>query len=231
MLKALIFDVDGTLADTEDVHRQAFNLAFAEAGLDWHWDQALYAHLLDVDGGKERIDYYRRLADAAAGIDAGALHAAKTRHYRVLAGGGLVPLRPGIRALIREAVAHELPIALATTTTPANIDTLLRGPLGSGWRSLFAAVCDGAAPGPKKPAPDVYLDVLATLGLDGADCIALEDSANGLRAAGAAGIPTVITPTAYTAHHDFGDALIALPSLDGVHLATVRRWHAAALQP
>ena len=234
MLKALIFDVDGTLADTEDIHRQAFNLAFAEAGLDWHWDRALYARLLDVAGGKERIGHYWRLVGPGSGEIDGridAIHASKTRHYDALAGAGRLPLRPGIRALIDEAVASGLPIAIATTTTPANIDALLRHHLGSAWPSLFAAVRDGATPGAKKPAPDIYLDVLEVLGLDGADCIALEDSENGLRAAAAAGIPAVITPTAYTAHHDFGDALITPVSLAGVNLATMRRWHAAALQP
>jgi HAD superfamily hydrolase (TIGR01509 family) len=249
MLKALIFDVDGTLADTESAHRQAFNAAFREVGLDWHWHESLYASLLDVTGGKERLHYYWRLVDPdeADGRKVketiAAVHAIKTRHYDALAGAGQLPLRPGILRLIREAEAARLPIAIATTTTPANIDALLRTPLGSNWRALFAAVCDGATAGRKKPAPDVYLATLAALGLPAAGCIAIEDSENGLRAACAAGIATVVTPSAYTRGHQFGAALMQLPHLGDpdqpitvpgldqrwVDLAALRRWHSCTL--
>jgi beta-phosphoglucomutase-like phosphatase (HAD superfamily) len=143
MLNALIFDVDGTLADTEGVHRDAFNAAFREAGFDWHWSEAMYASLLEVSGGKERIRHYWQLVDPAGAAAPGAgaaiddLHALKTRHYDRLAGEGQLALRPGILRLIREAQAARLPLAIATTTTPANIDALLRTPLGSGWRDMF----------------------------------------------------------------------------------------------
>ena len=250
MLKALIFDVDGTLADTESAHRQAFNAAFREVGLDWHWSESLYASLLNVTGGKERLLHYWRLVDPkeAGGPriveNIAALHAIKTRHYDALVGAGQLALRPGILRLMHEARAAQMPIAIATTTTPANVDALLRTPLGGNWRALFASVCDGATPGDKKPAPDVYLAALAALGLPGGACIAFEDSANGLRAAVAAGIPTVITPTAYTRGQSFDAALMQLPHLgdpdqplaetmvgDGcrwVDLAALRRWHGAS---
>jgi HAD superfamily hydrolase (TIGR01509 family) len=244
-LSALIFDVDGTLADTEQVHRAAFNAAFAAAGLHWHWSEALYAELLGVAGGKERIAHYwnrlapdqaRRATDTVA-----ALHVSKTRHYETMVSSGQVALRPGVLRLIREARAARLPLAIATTTTGANIDALLRTPLGADWRSLFVAVCDGSTAGHKKPAPDVYLAALDALGLAPSDCLALEDSENGLRAARAAGIPTLITPIAYTRHQRFDGALLVLPHLGDpylllardipgaaqrwVDLAALRRWH------
>jgi beta-phosphoglucomutase-like phosphatase (HAD superfamily) len=230
MLKALIFDVDGTLADTEEVHRDAFNAAFRDAGLKWHWSEATYAGLLEVSGGKERIRHYWQLVDpgAAAAPGAGAaidvVHALKTRHYDRLAGGGQLALRPGILRLIREAQDARLPIAIATTTTPGNIDALLRTPLGSDWRALFGAVCDAGTAAVKKPAPDVYHAALAALGLPAADCLAFEDSANGLRAARAAGIPTLVTPTVYTRGQRFDGALRCLAHLGEVDLATLRRW-------
>jgi HAD superfamily hydrolase (TIGR01509 family) len=248
-MKALIFDVDGTLADTESAHRQAFNTAFREVGLDWHWHESLYASLLDVTGGKERLLFYWRMVDPEQAdgskvketIDA--IHAIKTRHYDALA--GKLELRPGILRLIREATAARLPIAIATTTTPANVDALLRAPLGRDWRTLFAAVCDASTAGIKKPAPDVYLAALDAMGLAAADCIAFEDSENGLRAASAAGISTVITPTAYTRGHQFGGALVQLAHLGDpdnpvalpgagerwVDLALLQRWHAASPHP
>jgi HAD superfamily hydrolase (TIGR01509 family) len=218
-VQALIFDVDGTLADTETAHREAFNATFAEVGLDWCWDEELYTRLLSVAGGKERLLHYWHIIDPeeARGskvketIDA--VHAIKTRHYTERVSGGGLPLRPGIRRLIKEANDAGVPIAIATTTTPANLDALLQGSLGADWRKRFAAICDGATTPVKKPAPDVYHAVLRRLGLPGADCLALEDSDNGLRAALAAGIPAVITPTAYTAQQRFDGALVVLPHL------------------
>ena len=252
MLKALIFDVDGTLADTEEAHRAAFNAAFRDAGFKWHWSETIYTDLLEVSGGKERILHYWQLVDphAAAAADAGitidALHARKTRHYDLLAGSGQLALRPGILRLIREAEQARLPLAIATTTTPANIDALLRTPLGSNWRGLFSAVCDAGSAAVKKPAPDVYHAALAALALPPDACLAVEDSANGLDAARAAGVPTLVTPTAYTRGQRFDGALLHLDHLGDpdhpldqplpgtrrrwVDLAALRRWHATATQ-
>jgi len=248
MLKALLFDVDGTLADTEEAHRAAFNAAFAEAGLGWDWSVPVYARLLGIAGGRERICHFWQAADPSAAGAPGAhalvevLHARKTGHYTRLADAGRLALRPGIRRLVREARAARLPLAIASTTTPANIDALLRPPFGRNWRKLFAAVCDAGTAAAKKPAPDVYLAALAALGLAGADCLAFEDSANGLRAARAAGIPAIVTPTAWTRGQDVTGALLCLDHLgDPAHpidlpgiprrwvdLALLRRWHAAA---
>ena len=228
MLKALIFDVDGTLADTEGAHRAAFNAAFRDAGLEWHWSEALYTELLAVSGGKERIRHYWQLVDPGAAAAPGAatvidaVHARKTQHYDRLAGGGRVALRPGILRLIEEARAARLPMAIATTTTPANIDALLRTPLGANWRTLFSAVCDADTAAVKKPAPDVYYAALAALGLPPGHCLAFEDSANGLLAARAAGIPTLVTPTAYTRGQCFDGALLCLDDLGEVDLAALQ---------
>jgi HAD superfamily hydrolase (TIGR01509 family) len=235
MLKALIFDVDGTLADTEGAHRDAFNAAFRDAGVTWHWSEAMYTSLLEVSGGKERIRHYWQLVDPGAvaapraGAVIDAIHALKTRHYDRLAGEGRLALRPGILRLIREAQTARLPMAIATTTTPANVDALLRTPLGNDWRGLFSTVCDAGTAAAKKPAPDVYHAALAALSLPAADCLAFEDSANGLRAARAAGIPTLVTPTAYTRGQRFDGALLRLDHLGEADLAALRRWHAVGM--
>lgn len=218
-MQALIFDVDGTMADTEAAHCDAFNAAFSEVGLNWHWDESLYARLLHVAGGKERIGHYWRCVEpeeAAGGAIAetiDAIHAIKTRYYVERVRGGALPLRPGIRRLMDEACAAGLALAIATTTTPDNLDALLCPAAGAAWRKRFSAVCDASTAPVKKPAPDVYYAALRELGLPAAECLALEDSENGLRAARAAGIPTLITTTAYTARQRFDGALGVLPYL------------------
>lgn len=230
MLEALIFDVDGTLADTEcDGHRLAFNAAFAEVGLDWHWDEALYGELLEVTGGKERIRFFceRHAADflhqADAEVRIKTLHAAKTRHYVALCALG-IPLRPGVESLLRDAHAAGLRLAIATTTTPENVSALLAPDL----LALFEKVGAGDTVPNKKPAPDIYQWVLAQLALPAPSCLAIEDSANGLKASRAAGLATVITRTAYTDDHDFSGAIALLPDLGLVTVPLLRHWHEIA---
>lgn len=238
-VQALIFDVDGTLADTEQFHLQAFNLAFAAEGLDWAWDEALYTRLLHVSGGKERIrHYWRQVRGHMVDIDGSALadtveriHLAKTAAYEAMVHAGQVTLRPGVLALIDEAGRAGLRLAIATTTSPVNVAALLRHAIGPQWRLSFPVVCDASTAPWKKPHPQVYRQVLRELGLAAGACVAFEDSANGLRSARGAGIATVITPTRFTAGHDFGGALRVLPSLAGVGLAQLRAWCAAPAVP
>ena len=234
MLQALIFDVDGTLADTESAHLAAFNHAFAEFGLDWHWDEALYTELLHISGGKERIQHYwratqpdlREMEAMALQETVNRLHELKTAAYESAVNDGAVSLRPGVLTLMDEALAAGLQLAIATTTSPVNIAALLRRAVGPDWRRNFTAIGDASTAPIKKPNPQVYLQMLTALKLEAAQCLAFEDSSNGLRSATAAGLATVITPTRYTAHHDFGGALQVVPDLSQVGLAQVRQWHA-----
>lgn len=221
-LRALIFDVDGTLADTEgEGHRVAFNLAFQEAGLDWHWDRVLYRDLLRVAGGKERIAWYmtrhRPAMPVAADALAAQLHAMKTVHYCALVDAGKVRLRPGVARLLREAREAGLALAVASTTTVVNIAALLDATLGQGASGWFDVIAAGDSVPHKKPAPDVYLHVLGVLGLSPGACFAFEDSGLGLAASSGAGIRTIVTPTAYTAGDDFARAFSVLSSLGEPH--------------
>jgi HAD superfamily hydrolase (TIGR01509 family) len=219
-LKALLFDVDGTLADTErDGHRPAFNQAFQGAGLDWHWDVALYGKLLAVTGGKERmkhyIDQFRPDYSKPANFDelVAQLHQAKTRIYSALAARGAIPMRPGVKRLLIEARAAGLRLAIATTTTPENVTVLLEHSLGSGTHEWFEVIAAGDIVPAKKPASDIYHYALEKLALDPQACLAFEDSENGLRASLGAGLKTLITVNDYTLDHDFKGAAVVLSDL------------------
>ncbi|WBL77182.1 HAD family hydrolase [Bradyrhizobium xenonodulans] len=229
---ALIFDVDGTLAETEELHRQAFNHAFVHHGLGWHWDRAVYKDLLRVTGGKERMRAYHAqlgIAPPLPDADVAKLHRIKTAHYAELVESGCCPLRPGVTDLLAAAKARGQRLAIATTTSHGNIDALLSQALGRRWAADFDAIVAGDDVRHKKPAPDVYLEILARLKLDASDCVAIEDSGNGLIAASRAGIPVLITRSMFFRDDDFGAAqavLDDLSELEGSIQKTEKQPHA-----
>jgi HAD superfamily hydrolase (TIGR01509 family) len=210
---AILFDVDGTLAETErDGHRVAFNQSFAEAGLDWHWDVALYGELLAVTGGRERIEHYARTLHpqwiAASGADEriGELHRRKNALYAQLVGAGRIALRPGLPALLDDIERRGWTLGIVTTTSRGNVDVLLRSTLGRDAPDRFAVIVCGDDVARKKPDPAAYLVALDRLGLAADGCVAVEDSRNGLLAAHTAGLRTVIVRGLYTQNEDFSAA-------------------------
>lgn len=220
MLRALIFDVDGTLAETEqNGHRVAFNRAFARVGLDWHWSSELYIQLIEIAGGKERIRYYwqhycpqfkppmepdRFIAQ---------LHDLKTEAYRQLLQEKAIPLRPGIRRLLAEARQSPLKLAIATTSALANTLALLENAIAPDSPSWFEVIAAGDVVANKKPAPDIYHYVLDRLQLPQQNCLVFEDSAQGLQAALAASLQVIVTTHSCTIHQNFAGATLVLSDL------------------
>ncbi len=227
-LAGLIFDVDGTLAETEELHRQAFNETFAAAGLTWHWDRPLYARLLEVTGGKERIRHYLASVSPSANLsdsDIASLHAAKTARYTALVEAGGIVLRPGIARLLWEAAGAGLKLAIATTTSRPNVDALLRA---APALPAFDAIAAGDEVAAKKPAPDVYHLALQRLALPRENCIAFEDTLNGLRSAQGAGLACIVTKSVYGGDGPFSGALAVVEHLDAgpVDLSRLADWRA-----
>ena len=219
MIKALIFDCDGVLVDTErDAHRVGFNLAFKEFGVDAEWDVDLYGKLLLVAGGKERMRAYFDEYGWPAGSDTAeqkdtlilALHKTKTRITAELVAG--LPVRPGILRIIDEAIAAGVTLGVCTTSNPKFIDAVL-DLFGPERKAKFAFVHAGDVVARKKPAPDIYLLALETLGLPAHECMVVEDSRNGLLAALGAGLPTLVTTSTYTVDEDFTGAAKVVPEL------------------
>ncbi|MDQ6956931.1 MAG: HAD-IA family hydrolase [Mariprofundaceae bacterium] len=215
-LKCILWDVDGTLADTErDGHRVAFNMAFEEAGMDRRWSVETYGELLKVTGGKERMQFdierggmadmpYEKIAT---------LHARKTVHYQTLIADGLIPLRSGVLRLLEEAYAEGITLGISTTTTPAALDALIEYSLGKEWFDRFAVLAAGDIVPAKKPAPDIYNYAMEKLAVKPENTLALEDSGNGWLSAQAANLKTVITVNDYTANQDFDGADLIVSEL------------------
>lgn len=246
-LRALLWDVDGTLAETErDGHRMAFNAAFQASGLPWHWSVQRYGELLTVTGGRERLlvdmDTHHDAppsADARAAL-AAELHQRKNALYKDLVESGGIALRPGVRALLDEAAACGLRQGITTTTSRVNVAALLQQQLGADWRERFELVVCGDDVAAKKPDPEVYVQALAALGLDAHDTLAIEDAPAGVAACITAGVPVIVTRSIYFPAAAPPDVVAQGPGLhsrrgwqpaagqgDGpVTVSDLRAWHA-----
>jgi HAD superfamily hydrolase (TIGR01509 family) len=215
-LRALLFDFDGTIAETERFgHRVAYNRAFARLGLDWDWGEQLYGELLAIAGGKERLRHYieRDRPRLPPGADPARLseeiHRVKAEEFAALGPG--IPLRPGVLRLVREAHGAGIAVAIVTTAAEAGVEALLRAHPELGARIGLIAAGDVVAR--KKPAPDIYRWALERLALPAGDCLAIEDSAVGLQAALAAGVPAIVTVSDYSAGESFEGAAAVFSSL------------------
>jgi HAD superfamily hydrolase (TIGR01509 family) len=218
-LAGLLFDVDGTIAESEEIHRKAFNESFNEFGLKWHWDRAIYKELLNIEGGRERIQYYIERTDPDQlnrpdlSSFISSIHDAKSQVYSALMIKEGVPIRPGALRLIKEAKDEGLKLAIVTASTEESLRALFQYLPEKNLLNYFDVIADGDKVPIKKPAPDIYTWTLQELGLSAGSCFALEDSPTGLQSSLSAGIPTIVTVSSFMKGEDLSGATLVLSDL------------------
>jgi HAD superfamily hydrolase (TIGR01509 family) len=224
-LQAVLFDVDGTLADTEALgHRPAYNRAFRKLGLQMRWGPKLYRRLLRLPGGRERLKHYvlhyrpdlgAEQAEVDADIDAwvAKVHELKSKYFRRRMRQGKVPLRPGVARVMREARREGLRLAIVTNASLKTLKPVLKYCMGPELAAEIDVIASGEEVVCKKPAPDLYRLAMRRLGVDAGDCVALEDSEMGLESAAAAGVAAVVTVNSDTIEQDFCEAALVMSSL------------------
>jgi beta-phosphoglucomutase-like phosphatase (HAD superfamily) len=230
-LQAIVFGVDGVLAETQEARREAFNKVFAEAGLDWHWGRVLYAELLKATDGKEMIQAFvdRHRPHWRSTEDLSHLIAAMTRRHATidqeLLDKGAVKFRSGVTHFLRVAAQAGVLLAIATDENWSKVSSLLRANLEPLGTTEFNTVCtaDDDAGG---RANDWYARALKALALPPEGCLAVESSAKGIQSAVAAGLPTVITWGFYSQLHECAEALLAANEVAPVSTSSMilSRW-------
>ena len=222
LYKAIIFDVDGTLIDNEELHREAFNRAFREFGLDWVWGKDIYRDLLLIGGGKERIQHFQQRKEKSSfelsKSQVFKLHAVKKNFYENSLESNTITLRNGVQQLISQARIRGVNLAIATASSLSSVERLCSLIWGLPVEKIFDQVTSGDGLINNKPAPEVYLATLEKLGLGASECVAIEDSRTGMLAARGAGLTTIVTPSSYTSNDDFSEANFICKSVEKKYL-------------
>jgi HAD superfamily hydrolase (TIGR01509 family) len=232
-LKAVIFGAIGTIVETSDIQRQAFNAAFAEAGLDWNWDLATYQELLNTNGGQNRIRAYRDADPVRATVTddtIAKLHQSKTTHFRDLLANTPISPRPGVVELIDTCQKADLQVAFCTSTSKENVEGIREGLARLLPFDRFATIVTLDRIERPKPAPDAYIYCLQQLHITADEAIAIEDTPVSLTAAKTAGLVTIVTPGSAFCDGDFSDANLNLPDLTNLTVENLSslladRWH------
>ena len=212
-VKACIFDVDGTLAETETLHLEAFNQVFSEFQLNWIWDQTLYKQLLQIAGSKNRINYFNNLSKSKLSNNLiREILERKNRLYIKKLQKNSVKVCSGVKELVN-LLKSEMKLALATSTSKENVDALILKIWGEKTNAIFSAISTPEEYAKNKPAPDLYINALKKLSLKPHQAIAIEDSEIGLKSAKAAKIKTIVVPSIYTQGSDFSNADLVVSDL------------------
>ena len=218
-LRAVLFDVGGTIAESEEIHRKSFNDAFKEYGLSWYWDEAIYRELVFIGGGKERINYYitrawpEMLKQKNFTSYVSALHKVKSQIYEEYLNDLRIKARPGIIRLLKELKDHKIRLAIVSDTTEQNLTNLFKKGISINPSEWFEVVAHGGCADQKKPSPEIYLWALEKLKLHPNSCIAIEDAPRGVEAATDADLKVIVTPSLYTKNENFEKASLVISDL------------------
>ena len=218
-LNAILFDVGGTIAESEEIHRVSFNEAFKEFGLNWYWDEAIYRELVFIGGGKERIKHYITRAwpemlkqkNLTKYIES--VHKIKGQIYEEFLNDSQLKARPGIIRLLKELKNEKIRLAIVSDTTEENLINLFKKGLGINPIEWFEILAHGGCTIQKKPSPDIYLWTLERLKLPPESCLAIEDAPRGVDSAIDAGLKVLVTPSIYTLEENFEKSSLLLSHL------------------
>ncbi len=216
---AVLLGSISTVVDTSELQRRAFNEAFSRHGLDWEWDRERYVSMLESNGGRDRIAEYAR--SVGRSVDADAVHATKSEIFQELLGSSPQRPRPGVAETIHAAHEQGLRVGLVTSTSSENVAALLAAVKGEIGTDELDVVVDSSRVEATKPDPAAYRLALEELGLDAAQCVAVEDNVGGVQAAAAAGVPCVAFPNENTASSDFDAAVGRVDHLDLAQLSSL----------
>lgn len=221
-MPAILFGSIGTVADTSELQRRAFNDAFARCGLDWNWSRDEYREMLNSNGGVGRVAHYA--ATRGAVVDAKAVHAEKTEIFQGLLGVSSIVPRPGVLATIAEARHRGYQLGFVTTTSQTNVDALLSALHPHINAETFDLVVHAGSVREPKPAPAAYEFALEKMSEEPNKVVAIEDNSGGIRAAAAAGIKCIAFPNGNTVDGDFSAAAETVEELDPVRVFAVAAW-------
>ena len=216
MLKAVLFGSIGTLVETSELQRRAFNQAFLEAGLIWSWDVDSYRGLLTKSGGRERIQDFAN--QCSIDVDVSELHSRKTEIFEKMMTREILPLRQGVASVISYAKHHNLKLGFVTTTSETNVDAVFCALGDQISRANFNFIGNDVIASNPKPSPDIYQIAMSKLHLDAQDCIAIEDTASSMKAALSANIRCIAFPGAFAQGNDFNGASVVTSELSSVQL-------------
>ena len=200
-MKAILFGSIGTLIETSDLQREAFNQAFKEAGLDWYWDQEDYTKLLKKSGGTKRIEDFAEKNNTT--VDAKKIRERKTQIYNDKINSTFIPPREGVLDVLEYAHKNNIKIGFVTSTTPDNIDAVFKTLNNQIKKNHFDFIGNNSQINEPKPAPDIYIKALNSLELKSSECIAIEDTVESALSADRAKIKCIAFPGLFHIDDDF----------------------------
>jgi beta-phosphoglucomutase-like phosphatase (HAD superfamily) len=202
--KALLFGSIGTIVETSEIQRKSFNSAFKIAGLKWNWTKEIYKNLLNKSGGEERILRYAK--QTKSNVNSKNIRKLKTKIFNRYLKKNKLKLRPGVKEIIKYSKKNQIKLALVTSTTLDNINSIffcLRENLN---KRDFNFIGNSTLVKKPKPSAKIYKLALKKLKISPKECIAIEDTQESLNSAIKAKLKCFIFPGKFHRSKKFNGA-------------------------